>query len=371
MSPYLYVPIVKGKKFDCLALTDLSQSSWTVTKPLLELLPFEKVKSVDNQLAAFVGRVADVTARGPVFVDMYGPNPGEKTSTGQLAVIAGLRALARQGLPVTPVYGFQRDDAVWPGLAKPVARLGNGFCFRIDADDLDDQAENTWSDIIERAAQLGQQPAHIDLLLDLRSLHESDLVQIENAVLDFLTLRPTRYQPRSLILAGSSALKDVTSVPGNGIGMIPRRELQLWARINADLADTSELIYADYGVVHPEFSPVISRNANAKIRYSTHRAIHYFRGRSLHQQPGPGFSQYHTLAKRVMDSNLFMGRDFSYGDNYIADCAARKVGTGNLSTWVRVDQSHHFEAAARQLTVLAPQVKATTSADAAQVLIAD
>jgi hypothetical protein len=37
-----------------------------------------------------------------------------------------------------------------------------------------------------------------------------------------------------------------------------------------------------------------------------------------------------------------MGRDYSFGDEYIWRCAHYEAGTGNLGTWVEVDTNHHL-----------------------------
>lgn len=112
-----------------------------------------------------------------------------------------------------------------------------------------------------------------------------------------------------------------------------------------------------------------SPNANGKIRYTTNGAIRYFRGSSLRKPPR--YQQYPQLAQSVVGSGHFMGRNFSVGDRFIYDCAAGTARTGNLGTWVRVDQNHHFEFTAVQLESLSAQVRDVGSQQAAERLVAD
>jgi len=329
-------------------------------------LPTDVTKSVDRQVRSFINNVAAVTAGGPAFVDPYGPNPGERMTNGQLTALAVLSEIAQLGHCITPMYGLQRDVDVWTGLPPTIAKLGQGFAFRVDGDDLDDQAEETWAEVLERTTQLGLKPGDVDLLIDLRSIRDRDIGRLERSVLDFLALRPASFVPRSMTIAGSSAARDVTAVPRNGDLALPRDELRLWARIAKTVGPSISLQFGDYGVIHPEFQPAgPAPHANAKIRYATAGSIHYFRGCSLRHEGAR--TQYPALARRVLSSPSFQGAAFSAGDRFIAGCCADHPG--NLGTWVRVDQNHHFELSAKQLAILAPAIRTARSVSAAEGLI--
>lgn len=47
----------------------------------------------------------------------------------------------------------------------------------------------------------------------------------------------------------------------------------------------------------------------------------------------------------------FYGREFSWGDNFIFECA-QGVHTGNLRQWVTVDTNHHIRLVSEQLANL-------------------
>jgi len=52
---------------------------------------------------------------------------------------------------------------LWPLLCTEVQKMGRGFCFGIDIDDLDERSEETWEAVLERGAQLDLTPNAIDM----------------------------------------------------------------------------------------------------------------------------------------------------------------------------------------------------------------
>ena len=363
MEPYRYVPVIKGKTNDLKAIAKVSARRRALVKPLVEMVPVGPDDSVDTHLESFAHNLVKFGPAQNLFADLYGLLPGQTIADGTDATLAGYRLLRSKGVIPTPVYGFDRDDSIWDSLRVEVQRFGRGFCFRIDIEDLDDRSEETWAAILERSAQLGLRPSQTDLMIDLRYVGEDDCDRLKNLVVDFLGFMPNDSEYRSLIISGSSAPKDVSGVPKDGNGAIPRKELQVWMQLQADLFGFRVLTYSDYGVVNPDFTMMgPNKNANAKIRYTTSGKIRIHRGHRL--ADAPGYRQYHLLAGRVRDSSEYQGRDFSEGDRYIDDCADLNAGTGNLGTWVFVDMNHHFEIAASQVEGLSTRIDESFSADA-------
>lgn len=55
------------------------------------------------------------------------------------------------------------------------------------------------------------------------------------------------------------------------------------------------------------------------------------------------------MAEKVRSSDKYQGRDFSFGDEFLDDCADYNKGPGNLGNWVLADMNHHIEYTAKQL----------------------
>src|SRR6266567_4989406 len=134
-----YVPIVKGKRNDIAAVTRYLNDPVAGVKPLLEILPTPKAKTVDEHVAKFVRDVATSFSRAEIFVDFYGLMPDAVLNRGENATVGGFTQLRPLVSRVTPTYGLGRNDAVWSALRTIVRDYREGFCFRVSRDDLDDQ----------------------------------------------------------------------------------------------------------------------------------------------------------------------------------------------------------------------------------------
>ncbi|MFI5420136.1 MAG: beta family protein [Nitrososphaerales archaeon] len=351
MTKHIYIPIIKGKQYDLRALGKLQPEVRELIKPLIELPPTPYSKNIDDHLKKFIQNVSKYGGTGKTFVDFYG-FLGEMANSGKLATIAGYDLLHDIGQAVTPVYGFNRHDGVWKYLEAVIKKHKQGFCFRLEEDDLEeDVAEATWDAIRTRTSQLQVDIKSVDLIIDLRDIREKLVDEKIALVTDFMSFQPLGISFRSIAIAGSSAPKDVSVVEKDSIGDILRKELIIWKNLRADLAVGDTLIYSDYGVIHPDFAAddlPVGGSANCKIRYTAGKNILIFRG---HKRAGDS-GQPFELSKKVRSHPKYCGRDYSFGDEYIDDVADRLSGPGHLGNWVLVDMNHHLTLVSTQIEYL-------------------
>jgi hypothetical protein len=350
MTKHIYIPIIKGKQYDLRALGKLQPEVRKLIKPLIELPPTPSSKtSVDAYLVNFIQNLTKYGGAGNMFVDFYGFFPEEVTKSGILATVEGYELLHNIGQLVTPVYGLVRDDEVWEHLGSIVNKHKQGFCFRLEEDDLEeDAAEDTWKAIRTRSSQIGIDIKFVDLIIDLRDVRVKSVEEQVMLVTDFMLYQPKAIAFRSIAIAGCSAPKDVSVLKKDSIGDILRKELIIWTNLRADLAVGDALIYSDYGVVHPDFAAddlPVGGSANCKIRYTVGKNIMIFRG---HKRAGDS-GQPHGLAEKVRSHSKYCGRDFSFGDEYIDDVADYTTGPGHLGSWVLADMNHHLTYAPIQI----------------------
>lgn len=369
----LYVPMVKGKVNDLAGAGAVHNATRRLIKPFVEALPINpKRPSVEKHIFRLCEHIRKNIPLGLAFVDFHGVPQDAVIEDGTNAVLHGYALLKAYHRPVTPAYGFERNDAIWAELGGISREFDQGFCFRLSPDDLFSYAsDDVWAQIIERTAEMGLKQHEIDIMLDLRSLAERDLTTLGEQIIDFLFANPRVSGYRSIVLAGSSALKDVSSIEKEHSSEIIRRELHLWANLWRDMPDSVRLTFADYGVVHPEFSDQgPNKYMNAKIRYTAGDKIIYHRGHGL-LHPVRDYDQYHKLAKQVIDDSRYQGRPASVGDRYVHDCAMRLIKAGSPATWVKADMNHHICYTAGQIARLTEQLShVATETDAQRLLVA-
>ncbi len=85
---------------------------------------------------------------------------------------------------------------------------------------------------------------------------------------------------------------------------------------------------------------------SASVRYTHDTYWLVPKGRNLREY---GFDQFHGVCRALVQRVEYAGPQFSWGDQYIDDCAAERVGPGNLTTWRKVGTSHHLAFVVRQL----------------------
>jgi hypothetical protein len=361
MTVPMYTPIVKAKLNDLKAVQRLSDDILSIAKPMIEVLPPPKgTSNVDDVLRKLCQQAEKYLGGMEIFVDFYWFGTKSLDGLGENGAIAGFRQLAKNGIFVTPTYAVDRDPSLWKKLSAVTKLHNRGFCFRVDVDDLDDQALATWSEIKKRAIEIGVSLESVDLLIDMRDVRAIEQEGAINTLLDFLGSDPELETLRSIVIAGSSALKDVTSVPKNDVLAVPRRELSIWSRLIFERPGLKLLSFGDYGVIHPDFSPRgPSKHMNGKIRYTTGTDTRYCRGNSLRE--GAKFAQYFGLAKKVTSEVGYCGPAYSFGDQYVHDCANSKIGPGNLGSWVLADMNHHMTYVTRQVQALSNSIANLTT----------
>lgn len=348
----VYVPVLKGKPGEMVGMGSVATDVRNACMPLVELMPRnpKQPQSVDHHVYRFCDLIRKHLPLGQLYVDMFGVLPDDVTTEGVNAVCHGFRLLQAFQRTVTPVYGLERNDEIWPELGRIANSFGAGFAFRLSKDDLSQsQLDDVWSQIIQHSAELGLNEGDLDLILDLKSISQSDRAFLADQVITFLYHNPRIAHYRSVVIVGSSTLRDVSSIEKEDLLEVIRNELHLWATLWLDMPDLVKPIFGDYGIVHPDFTDQgSSEHMNAKIRYTVADRTVYFRGHGLHK-PTKDYNQYHTLANRVLSDGRFQGREFSLGDAFLSNCAHRHIKPGTPQRWVVADMNHHVTYTARQV----------------------
>jgi hypothetical protein len=350
----IYVPMLKGKEGEFAALEGLELDIRDKITPLIEVpnVPYDyandrPAKSLDSHVAGIGERLNRCWRSGPLYLDLPWFQNGEYLEDGRLALAAVLTDCSERGLSVIPVVSTASSESYLRAAGDHARRFGTGVCLRLLVRDFEDNdPDSATSGVLERTGPLT--PENIDVLLDLEDLGTDSgrAVLIARSVLSMLP----EGNWRRIILAGASFPSDLSEVSAARTTTLPRREWQLWQTLHKRPGPLRQhnLIFGDYAVAHPvptELDPRTMR-MSASIRYTTPDSWLVVKGRNVRQY---GFEQYFELSRSLVSRPEYCGRDFSWGDGYLSDCAAGVTGPGNATTWRKVGTNHHITLVAREL----------------------
>lgn len=337
----LYFPILRAKKGEILALTNLKHSSLNVVKAILQVTQpdlamdgsptppsSEYVSKIANTLQAVVGFESKISC----YLD---PSPA-KLSKDLLADL--LFAIARYGGTPHPVYALKGAQQ-YANLYKQLIGHPKEAIVRVGLADMED------FDSQEVATALKNY--ELDsfttfLLLDLGDISTSDYPPGLLAG----TLKGIISEVANLNLAGfivaSAALPTKDESPKWKPTQFIRKELAIFKKVKSNMK--YPLHFSDYATGNVIKEPTPSRLGSPKIRYTLPEHYEVLRGEKIGRSPTTMSEQYYKISQYIVKLPEYSGSEFSWGDTYIF--MASKPATesrGNATTWVAVNTSHHVE----------------------------
>lgn len=348
MTEWIYLPILKWKQGERIALRNLRGSQWDGVVPLIELLPISAAPTfaaLQEALPEYLNKIGAELAKalpeGAAFaVDTRYVSTGYPRQAQLLsAVCSRLQRLTKlQVLPVIPSALVQSEA---DQLARALDRFDECIV-RIDTPSVD---VTQVQPITERVTDaLGDALVHI--VVDQFSLVGKD-PKVMSA-----TIKP--YLNAALGSGGESVTIAGGSFPVNLIGFkqgtfdIERVEWKIWQQVRRGAA-YPELRYSDYCVTHPALGPDMDptqMNPSVAIRYAADGYWRLFKAGGF-KKGAP--NQYRALCQLLLGDSVYSGPAFSYGDKCYADAASAKLGNGNPSSWRRDATNHHLVLTQRAL----------------------
>jgi hypothetical protein len=349
-----YVPIMSLKLGELKAIKNLSQHAYKAFTPLFDIhrtpIAGGKRKSIDGHIEKIIINVEKYLTDKFFLLDysLIDLNLRMKDNAHPFHYL--LNQLSSRNINFTPTFGLDRDQAYLNVIKEFISKNPNNpICLRLLRDDID-TPQQTEIEINQIISHLQLNPKNCDLLVDCKYI-EQDQIELIIDSLSELNEKINFRNWRSLTLAASSFPFDMTGIPADSHISIPRFEFDLWeAAILVSPLIGRKPKFADYCIVNPDRPDLdaITMRAGGKIRYTTKKTWEIFRGHGLHK--GEKYGQYRSLSKKVIESQFFLGSDYSWGDNYITKCANGNAKTGNLTTWISVDVNHHITMVGEQIS---------------------
>ena len=219
-----------------------------------------------------------------------------------------------------------------------ISNTGSGVALRCSLGDID--RPSVEDDVLKTLRLLNVDFAEVALVIDL-----SDAAII--GVPEFATLivhafsRLADIGPWAKIVVTASNYPEKNPADVNKHAIVPRREWAAWkAAARRDDRIEKRLTFGDFGADHGKL--FFANSGGSPIthwRYATPESRLITRG-------GPSSEKIdgsiRFAAARIVNTNYFAGERFSWGDEFIVDCASGAGGRGYSTVWRAVNINHHM-----------------------------
>lgn len=356
-----YVPILKWKAAEQIALQELKSESKKNVIPLIQVImpapktpkegerektPSEQIEEVTSAFRAKLLKIPEEIQKfwgdSPVYVDpglILTPNLRLEALTKVLEIGQSLR------LFLIPVVNLGSGDDIRILAAELAKKYGHGVCLKLTPADF---AENSTlnSRIKQFLTDCSLTEKDVDLLIDIqdRNDHYKRIFTLSQGI--------TSLQSWRTFIFASGAFPVDLSECNLGENYQPRVDWNNWV----DAIKTQSLrhpSFSDYTIQHPIYKESIRFFApSASIRYTLEPDWLILRG--LKGKPAHYLASAQLLSQSQEFKDKFRGADFSFGDAFIAkkgeDLNSDK--TGNPMNWLSAGINHHLETVVFQLANL-------------------
>lgn len=343
-----YVPILKGKAGEFLALGHVAAEVQAQLRPVMEIVPDLELRDL---LETFCEHAMENVPNGMVLTVDGGALPPVRVlrgDTGGPMVRVG-ESLRLRGVAMCPVFRSSDTDEVLAEVAAVSADHQRGACLRVStAEDLGDSLPcgERIQDLL-RAVRLA--PDEVDLLIDAGPVHSERagqaLAEATTEALKRLSLWPWR----RLCVASGAFPVNLTGFRRGGSTPVVREDARLWQAVVQKWSGR-EPEFGDFGVTYPRMLPKSRGTPDPNMRYTTAAEWQVF----VYPRVRPGNDDFFTLSQDLVNSPHWpvTGAATSWGDARLQECAQRKrPKAGGGTEWRAWATSHHLAVVTSQLAM--------------------
>lgn len=342
--PYTYVPILKAKEGELIALRHLSSQTKVNVTPLIELQP--------RETSALLGRTLTQIRKGwtpelPLLIDVdkdYLANNTTSAIDNLRNLFAGLSAHSFEVIPVT---GLRRPTHFNNMISEVVSETNNGICIRLQSLDWQDVSslENRLRDYVH---SISLQLSQVDLVLDYETFLPSHLGTIVTSAMTTINSIDSISHYRSLVITATAFPSQPIAQPYM-IYRFPRSEFQAWATLVSNPNIQRKPIFGDYTTVHPVLPDIdytLGIKVAPKVKYATDSEWLCLRW------DASDYANFRSVCNTLVGLPEFSGGAYSWGDGRIAQCTTAGTQTGSPREWVSISVNHHLTLVATQCASL-------------------
>jgi hypothetical protein len=345
---FTYMPILKWKQAEQIALREASANSRQALLPLIALQPVvpKQQETMRDALSTYVIQCTKAFLkigfdRHPVAIDSAMTYTG---SPKPVRLLVGLcNHFKKNGIQVVPVI----DPAVVVSEPAEIARLASfqDVVLRIRIDSVTSSQVTALIDGAQNAINSSRARFHV--LLDMWELVGSDPVGVTAHAVAYVRAAAASRHGHSVTLAGGSFPHTLAGIR-QGTSFLPRVEWDVWNSIRTN-SDFRNLCFGDYAVTNPRpLEPIDPRQMNPSVAVRYARSTNWMLIKAGGSRTS-GMAQYNQVCKLLVRHQSYCGPAFSYGDKQYDKHSQAGSTSGSYMTWRRDATSHHLEFTVKQL----------------------
>ncbi|MGI9229890.1 MAG: beta family protein [Gammaproteobacteria bacterium] len=343
-----YVPVLRWRQGEYQALLRLNSATKDRIMPLICVprveFDFETLqlkKTVHDHVHPFVKRYCEKWDTRPAWIALDKSIAADKMNDGSHVfdyIFDGIRPHDTRAIPALSLLD---DSATLAAATRVVAEDHRGIALLVRLEDL--MTSTLHTKIKEFANAVPVPFKDIDLILDLQAPNFEPYTAFTKALIAALQRLNNLDTFRNLVIVSSAIPKSFKDI-AKGTDEIPRHDWLFYQTLLSELpSGMRQPVYGDYTVVHPEFTvPLDMRIIKpvGKIIYTAEEIWATRKGGAFRANP----LQMHDHCKIIITDERFQfrGPDFSFGDEYIADCAVYKEEPSTLAWWKGITINHHI-----------------------------
>jgi len=349
-----YVPVLRCKSAECMALRALFPADKQRITPLVEIPPTvfvpvkrkrddrPKRKDPIKAVRSIVGALQQVWESRPLFLDL-GLLRNDFRIEGRMPLEVFVEEARRRKLSIVPVTSIRASDE-HRAAVRAVGRR-SGVCIRLKEMDL------ILSDLKDRLRQLHTDikvhPKRADLIVDFELCYDG-----ATSFAEVCSMVPALNVWRSFTILSGAFAKNLADFTMNSVTTRRRSDWLRWCNQSCDGAALPRRPnFGDYTIQYAKYlEPRPGSRPSASVRYALENDWLILRGEWPGKESGPGREQYTMWARVLCSRPEFSGKDFSAGDAYIAERALDESRTGDPREWLFAGINHHMTLTVRQLS---------------------
>lgn len=332
-----YVPVLKMKRGEKRALSELSASVRSKVTPLLQIVERTDKTVAAHLNTAFKGLADALRPFDRCFIDT-----SEIESDGLNAANAVFDRASSSGISYTPVASISRKSEI----AAALAHQSNGLALRLRRKEFEQGGLAARVKTFMAQHSLGAKDT--DLIVDLGSVDDLVTAGVQTLVSAFLREIPDLSLWKTFTLSACAFPLSMRSIDRNSYDLIERIDWKAWR--DGQHARRQALVrlptYSDCAIQHPRgvegFDPRIHQ-VSASIRYTVPDRWLLIKGESTRYNPSK--RQFPALATQLVYGHLmphYQRSEHCRGCTFMKAAADGSDGLGSAEVWRRLGTIHHI-----------------------------